>query len=261
MPVRYPTDDPPPARPGKTTPAAAPAAKKAAPRPRRRAAVIAVGSVLGTAIAGASAAALITPERVDQFFGMFGGAPDPVDYKTVTDADRSVSLEVPSDWIVVDAPYDVDAGGVREPGAALLAGDGVGDGTDWGESAVYIGASTVTASRYALPELTPAERMAILGTLADEADWSIDDCLHANDALTLPTGFTGVSTSWDDCAQTDGMRLWEIYASSDDGAVLLFLQIYLPPGVDASLARHMVETLTVTRSEIPSADGAGSVSP
>ena len=289
MPV--PASDPPPARTPKATPAPVPGAEKATPAPApgaekatpapypgaekaapprgRRTAAIAVASVIGTAIAGAAATALITSERVDQFFGVLGGAAagqvasetKPLEYKTVTDDDRAVLLEIPADWVVVHTSYDAAFGGVREPGASLLAGDGVGDGSDWGESAVYVGASTATASRYELPESTPAERTAVLSALAEEYDWSIDQCLHATDELALPTGFAGVSTSWDDCAQTDGMRVWEIYASSDDGAVFLFMQVFLPPEADASIARHLVETLTVTRSEIPGATGGASVRP
>ena len=278
MPV--PASDPPPARTSKATPAPVAGAEKANPAPDlragkaapprgRRTAAIAVAGVIGTAIAGAAATALITSERVDQFFGILGGAAagqvatetKPVEYKTVTDADHAVLLEIPADWIVVDTSYDVAAGGVREPGASLLAGDGVGDGSDWGESAVYAGASTATASRYELPQSTPAERMAVLSGLTAEYDWSIDQCLHATDELALPTGFAGVSTNWDNCAQTDGMRVWEIYASSDDGTVFLFVQIFLPPGADASIAHHVVETLTVTRSEIRGSAGNPPVSP
>lgn len=275
MPV--PTSDPPPAHSAKANrgpaagagkaAAAADAVGQKAPRPRgRRAAVIAVASVLGTAVAGAAATALITPARVDQLFGLLGGAAagqplTEVEVKTVTDADGAVSLEMPAEWIVVDAPYDFGAGGVRDPGASLLAGDGVGDGSDWGEAAIYVAASTATASRYGLPESTPADRTAVLSDLAAEHDWSIDQCLHATDELALPTGFAGVSTSWDSCVQTDGMRVWEIYASSDDGAVFLFLQIFLPPGADASIAHHLVETLTVRRGEIPESGGGASPSP
>lgn len=277
MPV--PASDPPPARTRKATPVrnpgaqrAAPArdpdAEKAAPPRGRRTAAIAVAGVIGTAIAGAAATALITPQRIDQLFGILGGAAsqvaletDPVEYKTVTDADGAISLEMPEDWIVVDAPYDVAFGGVREPGASLLAGDGVGDGSDWGESAIYVGASTATAARYELPESTPAERTATLEAIADDVDWSIDDCLHATDELALPRGFAGVATSWDDCAQTDGMRVWEIYAASDDGTVFLFVQIFLPPGADASVAHDLAETLTVTRGEIPAATDGASISP
>lgn len=274
MPV--PSSDPPAARTPKASRGLAPGAGKAthlsdavgpqATRPRgRRAAAIAVASVLGTAIAGAAATALITPARVDQLFAMLGGATSgqsapEVEFKTVTDTEGAVSLEIPADWMVVDAPYDFATSGIREPGASLLAGDGVGDGSDWGEPAIYVGASTATAARYGLPEATPAERTTALGALAEELDWSIDQCLHATDDLALPTGFAGVSTSWDNCAQTDGMRLWEIYASSEDGAVFLFVQIFLPPGTDAALAHHLVETLTVTRAEIPESVGA-SISP
>lgn len=57
--------------------------------------------------------------------------------------------------------------------------------------------------------------------------------------------------------QTGGMRLWEMTASSDDGSAFLLVHIFLPPGADSSLAHHLVETLTVRRSEIPGViDGA-----
>lgn len=269
MPVPQPTSEPPRSGAPKAPARNAPPEKAAPPSRHRRAALITIASVIGTAIAGAAATALITPERVDQLFGALGSAvasqtasaTDPVEYKPVTGVDRAVSLEVPVDWIVIDTSYDVAAGGIVEPGASLLAGDAVGDGSDWGESAVYVGASTATASRYELPASTAEERTAILGALADEVDWSIDHCLRTDDALPLPTGFAGISTSWDDCAQTDGMRLWEIYASSADGAVFLLAQIFLPPGADASIARHVIETLTITRSEIPGPAGGETVMP
>lgn len=277
MPV--PASDPPPARapkvtrgpvPGaeKATPAPHPGAEQAAPPRGRRTAAIAVASVIGTAIAGAAATALITSERVDQFFGILGGAAagqvasetKPLEYKTVTDGDRALSSRY------------LRTGSSSTPATTLCSAASASRALRcWPATA------SATAATGASPRSTserpprrprgtscrsrPRRSGPVLSALAAEYDWSIDQCLHSTDELAPPTGFVGVSTSWDDWAQTDGMRVWEIYASSDDGAVFLFVQVFLPPGADASVAHHLAETLTVTKSEVPGSTGGASVGP
>ena len=253
------SDAPPPAPPPApgtvTTPAPPPApgtvTTPAKPARRSRTAMIAILATVGTAVAGAVAGAIITPERFEAMFSAPVSTPDPIEFKTATDPLDAITLSVPTTWAVGLASYIPGLDDVREEGAAVLAGTQVGGSVVHGESTAYVGASVVTPRRLELVGESEAVLRQWLQEKVAEPDWTIEDCVLVDENTHAIEGWLSASRLWKDCASLEGARLLEWFALTPDGAVMQVGQILLAPDVPDGALDTIVESVVVRPERLP----------
>jgi hypothetical protein len=221
-------------------------------RPTR--ALYAVGGAVGIALIGATASALITPERIDAFFGAFGdhSGPTPtasaatVEYKTVVSNDRSITVDIPTEWGANLARWDVS----QYPGSALRTGIDTSDLVDFAEDGGYLAASAATAVAAGAPAMSSAERRDWLRSYV-ELDWTIEGCVRQPDPVWERSGWTIEATRWKDCAAYRGERYFEFAATDEDGDVLVIAQVSLSDGTPDAVAERYVESFVVDLDKLP----------
>ena len=183
------------------------------PEPRRssrRGWVIGAATTVGVALVGATASALITPERVDGFFGMFSDSPTPsatpsvtAQFKTVTSLDKSITFEVPANWAARDGRYDV----TTFAGSAVMTGTQVDRSIQFGEDGAYIGASGEFATLGQLTEASDEVIEGFLQSAVEELDWTLEGCVPAAAAPLLKDDWFVDSRVWKDCASIAGLKV------------------------------------------------------
>jgi hypothetical protein len=241
--------------PGETSsPTPADTSLTARPRPRRR--IIAVASVVGTAVVAALAAAVITPERIDAFVHLFSPSSAPsslpeIAYKRVVSPDGVFTLDVPESWLSSSAVYNVTYAGIGDVGAGMSAGVDPTDGRQPTEDGIYLGASVDAANRLHLDAADASAVQAWADEAATEIDWSQDGCVRGVSQLSGPDGWATGVTPWVDCYSTTGLRIWEMYAVPPSRDFTLCLQLQLSQGTDEAVLEHIIGSLVVDESRIP----------
>jgi hypothetical protein len=222
-------------------------------RSSRRGWIIGAASTLAVAIVGATASAVITPERIDAIFGSFGGTPPPtptpsiVAYKSVTSLDKAITMEVPDDWAARDGAYDV----TEFTGSALITGTQVETPVEFGEDGAYVGASAEFARTAQFDVATDDVIEDFLQMSVDELDWTLENCVASAEEPFAKTGWIVASKAWDDCTSVEGTRLWQVAMVPDDRSSLVSIQVLLRPGAPGEIAAAIVESIVVDSDRLP----------
>ena len=229
---------------------------KSRPRPSRR--LIAVASVVGTAVIAALAAAVITPERIDGFFQLFAptsapSSPPEVAYKRVVSPNGVFTLDIPESWLIANAQYNVTYAGVGDVGSGMSAGVDPTDGRQPTEDGIYLGASVDAANRLQFASADTTDIQAWADVTATEIDWSQDGCVRGVSELSGPDGWVTGVTPWVDCYSTAGLRIWEMYTVPPNRAFTLCLQLQLSQSTDEAVLEHIIGSLVVDESRIATA--------
>lgn len=227
------------------------------PQPGRRGWVIAAVSTVAVAVVGATASALITPERIDGLFRSFGGAPAvatpstttsaPLAYKSVTSLDKALALEVPTAWAARDGAYDV----TNFSGTAIITGTQVDSPVEFGEDGAYVGASAEFATKGQLVEASDDAITGFLESVVEELDWTLEGCVPAAASAFEKDGWFVDSRAWKDCASITGSRLWEIAMIPEDRSALVSIQVLLTPDAPAEIVDMVVSSLVVDARRLP----------
>lgn len=247
----------PPRPPDSTDPAPTPN------RRRRRVGQAALG-VVGVAVAGALATAIITPERLDWALGLFSPtAPsaspsietvESVEFKRVTTGDSALAFDVPGDWLVINASWNYEVEGVLDEGSAGLAGDSPRDSNDWGEDGVWVGASVDAATRIGLPGAEPETLSAWAREQVRLNDYWIEQgCVLSSMSPDLPAGVVGEVAVWENCADTAGIRMWELYSVLDSGEAVVLAQLVMTADTTDEMAARIISSIVVVPNRVASA--------
>ncbi|MBM7503818.1 hypothetical protein ACFPER_10055 [Agromyces aurantiacus] len=240
-------------------PSEAPETATRVARRRRSRTWYAVGGAVGVAVLGATASAVITPERIDALFGRSdaaGATPTstvaPIEYQTVQHTSGAIALDVPEEWGARDARWDVD----EHPGAAMRVGFQIESVTPFGVDGAYAGASVASARAVDATSMSEPERRDWLrGYIV--RDWTVDGCVPRPDPGWEKAGWTLETTRWEDCASFEDSRLVEFAALHDDGEVVLVGQISLTAETPDAVAEHLIESIAVQAEKLPSGTTTG----
>lgn len=219
----------------------------------------AIAGTAAAAILGATASALITPERFDAIFGTSGksetavstSSPSPTPFhvqtKTISTQDGALSVKVPAAWPARDARFS-DSTVV---GTAVFSGTDVTTGITFTDDGVWIGASFDLADRELLSSLDREAREAVANRYANEFDWASEGCIVSHEPARTKDGWLIVTKHWVDCAATEGFKLWEIAALNDAGTIMVRSQIALTPGAPVEIVDYVVSSFAVDESRLP----------
>ena len=232
----------------------------APPTPAKKRLRAAVGGVIGAAVVGALATALITSERVDGFFNWVGAgfaSPAPTSEttelatKTVSSVDKVFTLDVPEDWSVGLSTFDVFDEDYLNVGSGIFTGEDLNAGVDFDKSGAYLGASTYAAEKLGLVGASRSKISEWADDFADEFDWTIDGCTLTNQKVPERDGWIVEGRIWKDCASNGGMRLIEIFAVPEGGEFLVCMQINLLESDPDEVTETLVESLAILESRLP----------
>ncbi len=151
----------------------------------------------------------------------------PVAMKTVRSSDGAITLQVPTSWGYSRAGWNLDFAGFVDPGSALRAGAGEGVSSTKGYSieTYYLGASAGTAERLGLPGRDEKELRTYLTTLVRYLDWTIDGCVLEEEGELDVDGYLTVFRRWSGCAGFSHMSMWEVFAVTTSGDLLVSSQL------------------------------------
>lgn len=222
------------------------------PSRRGRRWAVAIASAVALAVLGATASALITPERLNNLFGLFGSG---VSYKTVATSDGALTLDVPDTWAARDASYNV----TPTAGSAILSGTQVRNPLQVLDEGAYAGASADATGQMSMAGFPadPADpdfeqvAQAFGQAIVDEADWTQVGCTATKEPTRRVDGWVVASQAWKDCADTEGTRVWDIALVKGDGSVFAFLQVFLPSGRPASIVDTTLNSLLIDPRKLP----------
>jgi hypothetical protein len=228
----------------------------------------AIGAAVLVAIVGATASAIITPERLDGLFAIFGGSagagvppasttPPPLETKNVASDDKALSFAIPAEWGARNGNYNVSP----DAGSAVITGTQVDSPVEFGEDGAYIAVSREFATRTGLPGLASDDLRARADDLVGEADWTIDGCTASDEPTREKDGWQLATRYWEDCAQIPGSKLWEMVAIDDDGSVVVTMQVLLSADASAEIMDTIVESFTVDPRKLVSGPGGDVVLP
>jgi hypothetical protein len=259
---------PSPAHPSPATPSPAPPSPAAPSTTRHPKRFYAIGAAILVAIVGATASAIITPERLDGLFAIFGGSagagvppasttPPPLETKNVASDDKALSFAIPAEWGARNGNYNVSP----DAGSAVITGTQVDSPVEFGEDGAYIAVSREFATRTGLTGLASDDLRARADDLVGEADWTIDGCTASDEPTREKDGWQLATRYWENCAQIPGSKLWEMVAIDDDGSVVVTMQVLLSPAASAEIMDTIVESFTVDPRKLVSGPGGDVVLP
>lgn len=212
-----------------------------------------VGTTVLTAVVGALATALISPERVDRVLGTSAPsttAPDPegITYKPATSPDGALSVRVPQEWPAAPATFNDQWSGEGLVGVGVRAGDLSPDMYDTD----YIYASAASASSNGL-DLTALSDAQLRAQLEKEAyqDWTRDGCRPATTQVEVPAAWVAAVQAWDGCAGVDGMRVWDARLVSSNRQVISSLQVLLLANTPIEVVEEAFDSLAVQEARLP----------
>ncbi|SDZ16261.1 hypothetical protein SAMN05216554_2713 [Herbiconiux ginsengi] len=255
----------PPATAGQPAPASA-ATPVAARHPKR---VYAIGGAILVAVVGATASAVITPERLDGLFAMFGGGagagvaasasstPPGLETKNVSSGDKALSFAIPAEWGARTGNYNVSP----DAGTAVVTGTQVDSPVEFGEDGAYVAVSKDFATRTGLAGLESTDLRARADDLVGKADWTIDGCIASDEPSREKDGWQLATRYWTDCAQIPDSKLWEMVAIDDEGTMVVTLQVLLSPDASPEVMDTIVGSFTVDPRKVASGLGGDVVLP
>jgi hypothetical protein len=206
--------------------------------------------VLGTALASAVAAAIITPET---FRSLWRDSPpdatDPVVYEQVSSRDKALAMEVPSNWGTSNSYYnDVDG---RELGPGLTAGTDPDLPPGYTRPSAFIGASALQAQELGLTGATGPRLLQELTQLNRALDWSKDGCTFDREEQLRPgSALLGVYRVWRSCQSTTS-TFYDGTFTDAGGEFVGSVQIFLPEEVPSAVAQHLLSSIRVLPERLP----------
>ena len=207
----------------------------------------AIGAAALVAVVGATASAVITPERVDWFFGLFSGGQTATEFKTVSTRDGAITVDVPLNWLVAPGKWNQTA----HPGTGIVAGTVIdGPVTGFVDDGAYLAASSEFAKPADLAGMSESETRDTLTEVLD-LDWTIQNCVRDTDVERSKRGWIVESTKWKDCRENTGQRLYEFAAVDADGTVLVIGQVSLVPGTPDVVVDRFFESFIIDVDELP----------
>jgi hypothetical protein len=221
------------------------------------AALTPVGSVLAGALQSVSGA---PRDAHGSSAPTVSATPTPDSLERVSDPTGALSQLVPASWGVtrakVDTPYGrpdaAHTGPQNYVGAAMIAGDrsGISDPYGWDGSYVYFSASRDAATRLDLVGATETELSGWAEHFLEGEDWSLDGCVLAGVDHPEVGGYVTAMRRWENCKGLPDSRLWELAAASDDGEVLVIVQLTLGD-VSEETASQIVTSFLVASEKLP----------
>ena len=235
------------------------------PEPTRARALTSKGTVIGTtvltAVVGALATAIISPERIDRLFGA-GDAerdrPPPISYKRVAERTGAVSVRVPDSWAVTTSRYEGVDGVTDGSGRALRTGPDPTSTVPSTQEVAWVGASRTAPEELGLLDLTDDAARTLLQDQIDGLDYRDMGCTRTDDHLLdlAATWVTAVAV-WEGCGAVEDWRVWEVAMLAKDRRSLVTVQIGLSPSTPDEVAEQLVESVTVVPSQLPGRPGTG----
>jgi hypothetical protein len=212
----------------------------------------AVGGAVGVAVLGATATAIITPERIDAIFGGSTSvpsptaSPSPIPYDIVSTSSGAITVDVPDDWGARDSVWNV----TEDRGDALRTGKQFESEIAFHVDGAYLGASKAARSLAGATDLDESGRRTLLRSFI-EADWSVEGCSTRPDPVWEKPGWLVEATRWEDCASLEGARLFEFAALDRDAEVLVVSQMVLVAGTPDEVVERYVQSFAVDPSKLP----------
>ncbi|WP_169583656.1 MULTISPECIES: hypothetical protein [Microbacterium] len=243
-------------RPEPTEPPAPPTG-----RPSHRGRWTAIIGAVAVAVLGATAAAVITPERVDAIFGMLNPAPTASPSATValathsvSSADGALTVDVPEDWSAQRSRWNV----TEDPGTALLLGTALDRYVDFRNDGAWIGASRDIVVAADVAAMAPRDRAEWLDGFVD-LDWSIDGCVPVNEQPRERSGWTVATRVWKECAATKGQRMLEFAAMPENAEVLVIAQVSAHGQTADEVFDVIFDSFVVEPEKVPTQAAVGDV--
>jgi hypothetical protein len=223
--------------------------KAAGARRRRRNALWAVGSVCGTALAGAVATAIITPESIQ---GLLPGSSassastsvsaQPVSYKRVENRSGALALDVLEAWSAGDSTLDVD-GTVVGPG--LTAGPDPSLPVNTTESRAFLGAQLMSTNGTSPSDGEWQDVKARVVRDLRLRDWTLDHCeFDREKKFEREDDVQIIYRVWRNCGQRPQV-MYDGVALPSGGSYVAYVQVQLSKEVDEGVAEHVLESLRV----------------
>lgn len=216
---------------------------------------------------------------VDGVSGAFGGddeTPDRaavLEMKRVSDPSGALTLTVPESWgfhrgeqnIPFGATIDRDQGRNNYAGTAFVSGTspGMSDENDLFEPDIYVAASRDAADDLGVVGATPDELQTWAQGLVRVLDWgTIDDCTLLGDQAPQVAGYVTSGRLWRDCNGFDGTYRWDVAAASDDGTVVMLLQLqFSDENLPMDSADAVMSSITVAPEKLPEPTSLGEGGP
>lgn len=194
--------------------------------------------VVTTAVAGALAAAVITPETLASWLP--DGTPE-LDYKRVENETGSLAFEVPTTWAASDTDYLLD--GIRL-GPGLTSGDDPSLPANTVQARAFLGASTATTYEV-LGGARGDDTEAALTDLVRSFDWTLEECVFDREStMERSDGVSGVYRVWKQCGQSTQV-LYDGFFAPPDGAYVASVQVQLTEDYPAEMADHIFQSFRV----------------
>jgi hypothetical protein len=191
--------------------------------------------VVATAVVGALATAIITPESLRSWFT---GDEQSVEYHRVDTLDGTLAFEVPAAWAANDSDFDEFDGTV---GPGLTAGIDPSLPENSVQSKAFLGASRVRTGDLG----TGAELSAALTERLHADDWTLDGCtFDGESSLETEDGLRGPYRIWRGCSSTD-LSLYEAWLAPADGSYVAVVQVQVTGDGADEIAEHVLATVQV----------------
>jgi hypothetical protein len=218
-------------------------------RRRRRNVLWAVGSVCGTALAGAVATAIITPESIHDLLpgSSASSAPTsvsarPLKYKRVEDRSGALALEVPEAWSAGDSTLDVNG---RVVGPGLTAGPDPSLPVNTTESRAFLGAQLMSNNGTSPSDSEWQDVEAHVVRDLRLRDWTLDHCeFDREKKVEREDDVEIIYRVWRNCGQRPQV-MYDGVALPSDGSYVAYVQVQLSKEVGEGVAEHVLETLRV----------------
>lgn len=233
-------------------------------RPSHRGRWTAIIGAVAVAVLGATAAAVITPERIDTLFGLWAPAASPsatpldstAPTQSVATQAGSLTLEIPEDWSSRESRWNVS----EDAGAGLLVGTQVKSVIDFRNDGAWIGVSSEITRSSDVAAMSPAARSDWLDSFVD-VDWSREGCIPVRSEVPARAGWQLATRSWKECNSTQGQRMLEFAALSDELDLLVMGQISLTDETGDDVFELIVQSFVVSPDKLPTTTTGSSVVP
>ncbi|MGY1724730.1 hypothetical protein [Blastococcus sp. SYSU DS0533] len=200
-----------------------------------------VAGVCGTAVAGAVATAIITPDFVRDLLGTSTG--QTVDYHRVEDGSGALAFEVPTSWSALNSTLDGVDGAPLGPG--LTAGPDPSLPANTSRPRAFLGAHRVVPDDQGSEVPARDDLEADLVQQLRSRDWGLEQCVFdREEELQRDDGVDVVYRVWTDCGQ-GGQTVYDGFATPPQATYVAFVQVQLSEGVEDEVAAHVLETFRV----------------
>jgi serine protease Do len=168
-----------------------------------------------------------------------GGATSYDSYTTITDANGTLTVDVPATWTDGDLESLWEFDGVLVGSAIGAAEDYAGFVNTWDEPGMFFGASSLLVDEGWTVE-----------SMLDRTDFS-DSCDYAGRFDYTDPLYTGRYDMWVDCGSS-GSRLIEVASAPESGSPLLLVQVQVISDADLEALDTILNTFVVDEAALAS---------